>query len=236
MTEIFKPRLEILSLAQRALWPQLQAAVSLGFVLYGGTAIALRLGHPQSIDFDFFSAQALDREALKTSFPFIALSTVLQDQTNALTILVPVAHTGHHAETETAQVKVSFFGLIGFDRVGEPETTDDGIMQVASIEDLFATKVKVILQRAKAKDYRDIVAMLSAKASLAHALVSARTLHGTNFQPSESLKALTYFNDGDLQTLTESEKRCLVNAASKIDDIPEVMVISRELTKATKKP
>jgi hypothetical protein len=35
-------------------------ARSLGFVLYGGAAIALRLGHRQSVDFDFFSSRPLN--------------------------------------------------------------------------------------------------------------------------------------------------------------------------------
>ena len=32
-------------------------------------------------------------------------------------------------------------------------------------------------------------------------------MYGPNFQPSESLKALVYFNDGDLKTLTTAEKK-----------------------------
>ena len=80
MTEVFKPRLDILPPAQLRLWPELRPATGLGFVLYGGTAIALRLGHRISVDFDFFSDQPLDRDALHAAFPFLAQSTVLQDQ------------------------------------------------------------------------------------------------------------------------------------------------------------
>ena len=50
----FKPHLEILPPAQQRLWPELRPAAELGFALYGGTAIALRLGHRTSVDFDFF--------------------------------------------------------------------------------------------------------------------------------------------------------------------------------------
>lgn len=45
----FAPKLEILPLAQQRLWPEL-AGVPRDFVLYGGTAIALRLGHRSSVD------------------------------------------------------------------------------------------------------------------------------------------------------------------------------------------
>lgn len=58
----FKPRLDVLPEAQRRLWLQLAQTPRLGFVLYGGTAIALRLGHRPSIDFDFFTDKPLDRE------------------------------------------------------------------------------------------------------------------------------------------------------------------------------
>ncbi|QQO57451.1 MAG: hypothetical protein N838_32975 [Thiohalocapsa sp. PB-PSB1] len=44
--------LSILPASQLALWPTL-AQVPKRLVLYGGTAIALRLGHRQSVDFGF---------------------------------------------------------------------------------------------------------------------------------------------------------------------------------------
>ena len=50
---IFKPRLDVLAPAQQKLWQSLQSATALGLVLYGGTAIALRLGHRQSVDFEY---------------------------------------------------------------------------------------------------------------------------------------------------------------------------------------
>lgn len=49
--------LEILPRAQRELWDQLSTLPD-AFVLYGGTAIALQLGHRQSVDFDFFARLA----------------------------------------------------------------------------------------------------------------------------------------------------------------------------------
>ena len=77
MIGVFKPRFDILPPSQQRLWPKLKAAVDLGFVLYGGTAIALRLGHRPSVDFDFFTEKPLDRDALRAAFPFLAQSTVL---------------------------------------------------------------------------------------------------------------------------------------------------------------
>jgi hypothetical protein len=47
----FAPRLDILPLAQRLLWDAF-SAIPAEFTVYGGTAIALHLGHRQSLDFD----------------------------------------------------------------------------------------------------------------------------------------------------------------------------------------
>lgn len=223
MSGMFKPRMEILPPAQQRLWRELGSAAAIGFVLYGGTAIALRLGHRASVDFDFFSENPLDRQAIHSIFPFMAQSTVLQDERNSLSILVPYGDTVH------THVKVSFFGTIVFGRVGLPDETDDGVLQVASLDDLMATKLKVVLQRAEAKDYRDIAAMLKAGVSLAKGLASASVLFAPTFQPSESLKALVYYEDGDLTTLTQDEKRTLVQAVSAVRKIPTVVVLSSHL-------
>lgn len=123
----------------------------------------------------------------------------------------------------------SFFGTIGFGRVAPPEFTDDGVLQVAALDDLMATKVKVILQRIEAKDYRDIAAMVKAGVSLAKGLASAREMYGPNFQPSESLKAMVYFEGGDLHTLAPEEKNILIDAVCAIRDLPQVAIGSREL-------
>ena len=58
----FRPRLDVLPTAQRRLWPTL-ADVPEPFVLYGGTALALRLAHRTSVDFDF-AAKPLDADEL----------------------------------------------------------------------------------------------------------------------------------------------------------------------------
>lgn len=215
--------MEILPPVQQRLWPELKSATELGFVLYGGTAIALRLGHRFSVDFDLFSEKPLDRDSIHTVFPFMAQSTVLQDEKDTLSVLVP------YGDSERTHVTISFFGSIGFGRVGEPDLTEDSVLQVASLDDLMATKVKVILQRAEAKDYRDIVELVRAGVSLPAGLAAAREIFGTAFQPSESLKAMVYFEDGDLHTLTKDEKNTLVNAVSAVRELPEAAILSKQL-------
>ncbi len=59
MPQTFDPRLDVLPAAQRRLWDELGDTPP-EFVLYGGTALALRLGHRKSADFDFFGAKPFD--------------------------------------------------------------------------------------------------------------------------------------------------------------------------------
>lgn len=216
----FSPRLDALPLVQRTLWPRLQPVRLAGFVLYGGTAIALRLGHRVSVDFDFFSAAPLDVDLLRASLPLLAApgTTVLQDRPNTLAVLTP------------DQVKLSFFGRIDFGRIGQPDLTNDGVMLVASAADLLALKLKVIFQRIEAKDYRDIAALLDAGLDLSRGLAAAETLFGSTFAPAEALKALVYFKGGDLDTLTRHERNTLVAAATRTRSLPLVPIVARTLT------
>lgn len=154
------------------------------------------------MDFDFFSPRPLQRDAIRNALPFTANATVLQDERNTWALLV----SGDTATDET--VKLSFSALPSLGRARLPDTTVDGVLQVASLDDLMATKLKVILQRAEAKDYRDIAAILNANVDLARGPATARAIYGPNFQPSESLKALTWFEDGDLLALHHTEKSC----------------------------
>jgi hypothetical protein len=215
--------MQILPAAQQALWPLLKSVAPMGYVLYGDTAIALRLGHRASVDFDFFTDMPLHRTALLEALPWLAHAQTLQDQHNAWTLLAV------GAEHAAAPVKLSFFGEIGFGRVGEPQATHDGVLQVASLRDLLATKLKVVLQRAEAKDYNDIAALLSAGLSLADGLAAARVLFGPNFQPSESLKALTFYGDGDLHTVSTADRNRLITAAHAVRDLPPVSLLSHKL-------
>ncbi len=212
--------------AQKRLWPELKATQDLGFVLYGGTAIALRLGHRKSIDFDFFTDAPLDKEALRRSFAFMQSANVLQDEPDTLTAAVPGKKAG-------AWVKLSFFGRLPFGRFGEPELTDDGVLQVASLDDLMGTKLKTILQRSESRDYRDIAAMLQAGAGLPRGLAIAHEMFKPALQPALSLRALTYFQGGDLPQLPMAQKKILIRAAAAVRDLPVVRRRSNTLAVRT---
>ena len=208
----FSPRLDALPPAQRALWPEL-AAVPRRYILYGGTALALRLSHRPSVDFDFFAHDHLDHRELETAVPFVRDAAVLDQGPDTRTILV--TSTG-------GNVKVSFSGGIAFGRVGEPEVTDDEVLRAASLLDLAGTKVKALLQRVETKDYRDIAALLEQGVKLEDILGSARALFGKAFNPLIAQKTLCYFKGGDLDALEADVRNRLLSASGR-DVIPSTL-------------
>ena len=181
------PRLDVLPRAQQVLWPSL-VGLSNAFVLYGGTALALRLGHRTSVDFDFFTAEPLDADGL-FALPLLRRAETLQAEADTLTVSV--------VPSGADPVKLSFFGGIDIGRVGVPDRTDDDVIWVASMLDLLATKLKVLLQRVSARDYVDIAAILESGVSLADGLGAAKALYQGQFPPMDAVKALGYFAEGD---------------------------------------
>ena len=181
----FQPRLDILPTPQRALWPQL-GELPRGLVLYGGTALALRLGHRASVDFDFFASDPFDPRDLIDGCALLRNARVHQSKANTLTVALP----------DAGGIQLSFFGGLTITRVGEPEWDERRTVLVASLDDLAARKIAVLPQRAEAKDYLDVAALLAHGISLERALGCAAAVYGGRFNPMASLKALSYFEDG----------------------------------------
>jgi hypothetical protein len=206
-----EPKFSVLPSAQREIWVQLAPAAQLGFVLYGGTAVALQLGHRESLDFDFFRSEPLDKDQIRAAFGFAGEAAILQDMPNTLVVL---------ANMPSGAVKVSFFGGIGFGRVNDPLETRDGTLLVASLIDLMATKLKATQDRAEAKDYRDIAEMISAGVSLPTSLSAFMQMF--DGEPAQVLRALGYFEDGDLPTLGATDREILRTARDRIGKLPEV--------------
>ena len=211
MSGLFDPQIDILPAAQKEIWPQLAPAPDLSFVLYGGTAVALHLGHRVSIDFDFFKAEPLEKARIEASLQFMRNARTIQEDENTLVMGVSMP---------SGPVKVSFFGGLALGRINDPIRTRDRVLLVASLEDLLATKLKAILDRAEAKDYRDISAMLSAGVSLENALAAFAANYRRD--PALPLKALGFFKDGDLPSLPKADQNLLRTARDRVSDVPDV--------------
>jgi hypothetical protein len=203
---MFTPNLSILPGPQRQLWAELRDTPK-AFVLYGGTALALRLGHRQSEDFDFFSNKPFQPVSLRESIPYLKHAEMTQFQEDTLTAIVH----------RNGPVKLSFFGSLGIKQVQDPDIVEENGVQIASMLDLLASKLKTVQLRAESKDYRDVVATLDAGLNLAEGLAAAVAIYGKEFNGALSLKALTFFEDGDLPSLTREMRKKLLGAATSVN-------------------
>jgi hypothetical protein len=86
------------------------------------------------------------------------------------------------------------------------------------MEDLGGTKIKALVQRIEAKDYRDIDALIRSGVPLSRILGAAQTLFGASFNSLVARKALCYFEGGDLDTLDASIRERLTAEATRAAD------------------
>jgi hypothetical protein len=209
------PILDILPPSQRSLWDELTTTPP-EFILYGGTAIALQLGHRISVDFDFFSHDIIHPDDLLRSVPYLQNAVVLQQDAKSLTCLV---------EREEP-VKVSYFGLPWMGRVRQPLIVPNRGLKIASLLDLAATKTLTVQQRAELKDYLDIVALIGSGIELDMMLSAAVSIYATTFNPQLTLKALCYFDEGSVSELSQAHRNQLLEAVAKtrLDHLPNIAV------------
>jgi len=207
MLPTFTPHLDILPDAQRQLWAELGGTPG-GFTLYGGTAIALRLGHRQSLDFDFFAQTPFEPDALLKAIPYLKGAVVRQSSPNTLTTTLD----------RGGPVQVSFFGGLHLGQVEAPDLIKDPTLAVASLIDLAGTKAKVIIQRVEPKDYIDIHALMTRGGiPLAKILAAASVIFGPQVNPLDALKAIAYLQDPALAQLSDNVKVDLIKAVQVTD-------------------
>lgn len=207
MASDFEPDLSILQAPQRRLWGELIDLPS-SFVLCGGTAVALRLGHRQSIDFDFFNSKEFDPDRLYETTAFLDESKVIQKAASTLTCLVD----------RGGPVRVSFFGVPRLRRIQSACIVPSNGLRVASLLDLAGMKAAVVQRRAEAKDYIDFDAIISrSDIDLPRALAAGRLIYGSAFNPQNTLKALAYYGDGNLNTLSQAVRDRLAAAVKAVD-------------------
>lgn len=116
------------------------------FRLVGGTALALQLGHRESIDIDLFSYMEFPKDTLKNTIKNLFHNS-------------PEFDIGERSLTFFANdIKVDFYSMLNpFIR---PELIEENI-RMASVEDIAAMKLDAISSRATKKDYYDIAEFLN---------------------------------------------------------------------------
>ncbi len=201
---VFAPNLTILPPPQLRLWRELDTTPD-HFTLYGGTALALRLGHRSSVDFDFFTNRSFDPEELAALIPYLRGTERVQVAPNTLKCR---AERG-------GPVLLSFFGGLGLGQAAPRDQVQGLNLYVASLLDLAGTKVAVVQKRAEAKDYLDMDALIQHGIDLPMALAAGRIVYGHSFNPMITLKALSFFDD--LPTLPAEVRQRLIAAVEAVD-------------------
>ena len=139
---------------------------------------------------------------METALPWFRSGTVLRAEPDTHVLLAAVPRSRR-------EVKVSFFGGLTLGRVGTPELSDDGVILVASVRDLLATKLKTLFDRVEPKDYLDVAEILSRGDDLPQGLSDAVALFGKTFSPAECLRILCWFGEPGLDSLPAGCRRTL---------------------------
>jgi len=137
-----KLREDILNQIQKELLKRLGFLFGTGLYMGGGTALALQLGHRTSVDFDIYSTEKFDVASLKGRF----LKEI--SETEVL---------GEHAEgtlqMRAGGVEISVF-YYPYKLISS--LVDFYPVKLASLQDIAASKIAAVVQRARRRDFVDI--------------------------------------------------------------------------------
>ena len=209
----FEPNLSVLPEAQTEIWPALDKIEDC-FTLYGGTAIALQLGHRISVDFDFFTNRQFHSDEILISLSaHFSILQILQAGQNLLTCKI---------ETKSGGVLFSFFGNLALGYLEEPQFSASNQLKIASLPDLFVMKLKAILGRVEVKDFSDIAELLRANYSLENAIAGFEAIFPCLASPSILLRTLSFLEDERLVQLPSTDINTIKNAISDFDQLPEI--------------
>ena len=151
------------------------------FNLVGGTALALQIGHRNSIDIDLFGNSEIDTQLFIEKLSEFGKVTVTQSTKNILI-------------TEINDVKVDFVNY-KYPIISEQLFIEN--IRMLSTKDIAAMKLNAIAGRGGKKDFIDLYFLLD-KFSLGEMLsfYDQKYNDGSLFMVQRSL---TYFEDADLQ-------------------------------------
>ncbi len=151
------------------------------FYLAGGTALALQIGHRDSVDFDFFSQKDINTiklfQQIKKVFSEHKILKV-QEEINTLTVLID------------DKVKLSFF-TYKYKLI--KKIVVEKYLRLASLEDIACMKLNAIISRATLKDYIDLYFILH-RVKFKHLLKIMKKKY-LDIDINLVLKSLIYFED-----------------------------------------
>jgi predicted nucleotidyltransferase component of viral defense system len=152
------------------------------FVLVGGTALALQIGHRISVDLDLFTNNPFNTSELKSN---------LEDDFKSFRIDLERSNT---LITQIQHIKVDFISFkYGFKY---PHIIENKI-RIANIKDIAAMKIDAITGRGKKKDFYDLFFLLQLFPMIELLdLYQAKYQHTTLFHV---IKSIGYFAEAEVQ-------------------------------------
>lgn len=141
----------------REVWPLLADAVAgVEGALFGGTALAIHLRHRQSFDLDYLVAGPFDPSAVAARLAAGADCRALGQDSDALRVVA------NGVTVEVFRTPARGFNPGVERRLQSPRIVDG--LAVASLADLLASKLDLLLYRQKLRDYIDVAAIDAAGA------------------------------------------------------------------------
>jgi len=170
---------EILTETQSRLLPVVKLFLK-DFGLVGGTAIALHLGHRESIDFDMFTFDEFSNPKIRRKISQVRIiDKVLRDETGQYTLVI-------------SGVRFTFFQFPY--KINFSETFDD-VVRLPDILTLAAMKAFALGRRAKWKDYVDLYFILKDNHSVSEITARGVEIFGHEFNEKIFRTQLAYFED-----------------------------------------
>ncbi|MCY0899175.1 MAG: nucleotidyl transferase AbiEii/AbiGii toxin family protein [Firmicutes bacterium] len=168
--------------ATAALWDRFGAGLCpSGYVLCGGTALALMLGHRQSDDLDFMTAEAQDTAPIVQRIHALDPDAEILDRHR------------YSIHWRIQGVKVSYLWQQGV-RI-DPGPTFQNI-PLASQTTLAVLKCNAIANRGARKDFIDLYALFQSGWSLTD-ILDAAAVQAPQLNRAQLLRSLVYFDDAE---------------------------------------
>ncbi len=177
---------ETINSATKRVWEKIvENSLAKDFYLVGGTALAIQMGHRESIDLDWFGKGDFDVKRLKEKLSDLGELRIEAEEESTL-----------HASLD--RVKVTFlsysypliFPLIDF---------EGGFL--ADKRDIATMKLDAISSRGSKKDFVDLYFLLK-EYSLGELLgLFERKYRGIKYNQLHLIKSLTYFKDAEEEPL-----------------------------------
>lgn len=152
------------------------------FILAGGTALALQIGHRISVDLDFFTSKAFSTEKVFQELKRLGLDPIVMEESEgSLTVTI-----------DGTKVSMFRYPYLFLEKTGAA----DGV-PVAGITDIASMKIIAISQRGAKRDFIDMYFILQTTPFWKVAENMVKRFGPDRINPVHIGKSLVYFNDAE---------------------------------------